>query len=131
MGMDHLLGRGGGQETATEDGHEPLVGIGETVLRHVTDFKHDVDLYGFSWLVFVSSHGALLSGPSAAARSQYQAVREHRGIPGRSWRAIAPVRCLSRTLRSVWQYCRRGEHRALSCPPLREHGLILHEDRTL
>ena len=61
--MIHRLGRGGGRERTAEDGHESLVGVGQTVLRQVTAFKSHVDLYGFSWLWFASSHGVLLGDP--------------------------------------------------------------------
>src|SRR6266571_2009589 len=46
---------------------------------------------------------------------------ERREIPGRSWRAIAPAGCWSRTLKAVWQYCRRSNGRPLRCP-CRGHG---------
>ena len=46
--MPHRLERQGGRETAAEDRDQPLVGVGQTVLRQVTDFKYHVNLYGFS-----------------------------------------------------------------------------------
>jgi hypothetical protein len=67
VGLTHRLKRQGGRETAMEDGNEPLVGVGQTVFRQVTDFKHHVDLYDFSWLGCASSHGVLLGGPLRAA----------------------------------------------------------------
>lgn len=69
--MTHRLERRGGRETAAEDRDKPLVGVGQTVLRQVTNFKHHVDLYGFSWVWFASSHGVLLGNPSEVAQTQY------------------------------------------------------------
>src|SRR5437870_10514355 len=80
----------------------------------MTDFKLHVDLYGFYWFLFSASHGALLRGPVEPAQPQYRAATARREIPGRSWRAIAPAGCWSRTLKAVWQYCRRGDEEDLA-----------------
>jgi hypothetical protein len=66
--MIHRLERRGGRETAAEDRDQPLVGVGQTVLRQVTDFKAHVDLDGFSCWWFVSSHGVLLGGAGKTAQ---------------------------------------------------------------
>src|SRR5437867_13416232 len=85
----------------------------------MTDFKLHVNLDGFYGLLFLSSHGALLGGPAEAAQPQYRAAMARREIPGRSWRAIAPAGCWSRTLKAVWQYCRRSNHTTLRAACLR------------
>jgi hypothetical protein len=133
--MVHLLGRGSRREAAAEDGHEPFVGVGQTVLRPVTGFKSYVDLYGFSCLGCASSHGVLLGGSGETAQFQYRTAREHREIPGHSWRASALAGDSSRILMAVWQYCRRGERSPLRDPDLApgfqdlldemEHGGVL------
>jgi hypothetical protein len=45
--MIHRLERRGGRETAAEGQDQPRVGVGQTVLREVPDFKEHVDLDGF------------------------------------------------------------------------------------
>src|SRR6266545_5739250 len=99
--MIRRLERRGGREIAAEDRHQPLVGVGQTALRQVTDFKSHVDLYGFSCLWCASSHGVLLGGSGKTAQCQYRTARERREIPGRSWRASTLVGCSSRTLMAV------------------------------
>jgi hypothetical protein len=101
VGLTYRRERQGERETAAEDRDKPFVGVGQTVLRQVTAFKHHVDLYGFSWLEFVSSHGGLLGGPLTAAQSQYRTAMEHREIPARSWRASARAGWWSRILTAV------------------------------
>jgi len=101
VGLTYRLERQGRRETAEEHGDQPFVGVGQTVLRQMTDFKHHVDLYGFSGLGFASSHGGLLGGPLTVAQSQYQTATEPREIPARSWRASARAGWWSRTLTAV------------------------------
>jgi hypothetical protein len=114
--MIHRLERRGGRETAAEDRDQPLVGVGQTVLRQVTDFKAHVDLDGFSCWWFVSSHGVLLGESQETAQFHYRTATVRREIPGRSWRATARVGGWSRTLTVVWQYCRRGDRATLRHP---------------
>src|SRR3989442_11751514 len=96
----------------------------------MTDFKLHVDLYGFYGLGFSSSHGALLGGTAEAAQPQYRAATARREIPGRSWRALAPAGWWSRTLKAVWQYCRRGDDCPLGTTRLRmKKGFPLQHPR--
>jgi hypothetical protein len=89
VGSIHGLKRRSGSELAAEDRDQPLVGIRQTVFREVTAFKSHVDLEGFSWGWFASSHDILLDDPVAIAQLQYQTVRARREIPVRSQRVTA------------------------------------------